>query len=312
MLREFGLLLIMTFCLSGCMTISSEPFGKFSSSTQELRDGADAALSINDVENRKLFIEETAKDSLTDQGAETVLNLMLENVEGDPFSWQMNDVPLFMASEHLREGLYTVNNTMVAYSELLKSLAASDLVSQEKFDEITKELNANLNSAAQSLNAEADQGIALFSTAAIKSAQLYIEKKRQKHLIRIINENQSNIESLAEIMHHSLRTAARNLTQNYHKQSNLLAQKLLPNSTESLASRKKQVEAIITLNEEYMGRLNVLKVLDRSYAALPNAHHELLVSIKRPDLSLSSMRELASAGKHLSKLYKELIAEPAN
>ena len=302
--------LIVLSLITGCSTIKQQPFASFSSSLQELRKGADEALKYNDTANRKRFIEETAKASLTADGAEDVKNLLIQSVEGEPFAWQMTQVPLFMVSPQFRSGVYTLNSTLVAYAELLASLADSDLVSQKQFDAMAKDLNANLKAAASTLQFEGvDEGVGIFSVAASKAAHGYIDSKRRSKLQETLEKNQPLIVNISDMLQGAIRIAVFNLRQNYDQRSIKIARQLVPNQSIKLATRKKTVEALVELNEDYLMRLRILESLNNSYRSLPAAHLELIKAIEKPGYNLAAVQALYENGKHMYHLYKEMQPE---
>jgi hypothetical protein len=303
---------ILLFCLgiffiTGCGTIQHQPFAEFTTSLQELQKGADKALEYNDISNRNRFIEETAEVSTTQDGEEAVSNLLIEGVEGNPFAWKMDEVPLFMVSPRFRSGVYTLNSTLVAYSELLASLAAPELVSQEKFDDMARDLNGSLSAAAATLELEGmDEGVGIFSVAASQAAHAYIEHRRQGKLREVLEENQENISEISSKLQAAIRIAARNLRQTYEEQSIKLARHLVPNSSVGLDARRKTVAALVDLNDAYLSRLKVLETLDSTYRSLPKAHAELIEAVDKPGFNFAAVKGLYEKGKYMYDLYKEI------
>ena len=302
--------LILLSLGTGCSTIQEQSFASFSSSLQELRKGADEALKYNDTANRKRFIEETAKATLTADGAEDISNLLIQSVEGKPFAWQMNQIPLFMVSVQFRSGVYSLNSTLVSYSQLLASLANSDLVSQTEFDTMAKELNANLKGAASTLGFTGkDEGVAIFSAAASRAAHAYIDSKRKSKLREALEENQHLIVDISAMLQRAIRIAVLNLRQDYDQRSITIARQLGPNKSIKLTTRKKTVEALVELNENYLKRLKILESLSNSYRSLPAAHLELIKAIEKPGYNLMAVQTIYENGKHMYQLYKEMQLE---
>ena len=298
---------IVLFLITGCGTIKHQPFSDFSSSLQELRKGADEALKYNDTANRNRFIEETAAASATVDGAEDIKNLLIQSVEGEPFAWRMNEMPLFMVSPQFRSGVYTLNSTLVAYSELLASLADSDIVSQKEFDTLAKDLNANLKAAASTLEfKEIDEGEGIFSVAASQATRAYIDSKRRSKLREALEKNQPLIVNISAMLQKAIRIAVLNLSQDYDQRSIEIARKLVPNPSVDIAQRKKNVNAFIELNEDYLIRLKILETLNSSYRSLPAAHLELIQAIEKPGYNLAAVQGIYENGKHMYDLYKEM------
>ncbi len=303
---------VITVSLLGCATVQKvqpEPFSEFSSSVQELRRGADAALEINEKLNRERFVDETLADLGGPEGAESVTNLLIGGKANLPFAWTMGQTPLFMASRRFRHGVYTLNTTLVAYSELLKELASPKLVSREHFDGMARDLDANLTSAALALDIKgADQGLAIFSVAASTAMHAYIQNRRRAALRDALEKNQVHIKGISTQLQQAMRLAARNLRNDYENRWRPLATQLTPGAGGTQSARRRKIEAIITLNEEFVTRLSALETLNSSYRVLPGAHRELITALDNSGSGLSSIRELYANGKRLHNLYKELAA----
>lgn len=303
------LIIIAASTLVGCATVDPRPFSEFSLAVQEFRDGADEALSTNNEFNRERYVKRVAAQSMKPEGVDDVLNLLIGVDKNDPFRWKMDRVPLFMMSKRFQRGVYTLNSSLVAYADLLKTLSAPETVSQEKFDNLARDLDARLAAAAIQLEFEkADKGVAMFSAAATQAAHSYIDNKRNKYLEKILNANQENIETIATQLQGALRLAAANLRSDYKNKRKKLTPKLTPGSEASLSSREKIVKQFVALNENYVVRLEILNLLHDYSVALPNAHRDLSLAIKSPQMKLSSIKDLSNKGKQLNELYKELNA----
>jgi hypothetical protein len=294
----------------GCGTVNPDPFGKFTISLQKVREGADEALKINDEANRERFINETAEASQTPRGSGAVQNLLIQGVEGEPFAWEMNKVPLFMTSPQFRSGVYTLNSTLIAYAELLSTLAGSDLVSQTEFDDLAKDLNAGLKSAAATLQLENSENISgIISAAASQAAFAYINNKRQSKLHEFLEQNQTLIVEISDKLQSAIRIAVRNLRQNYDEESQNLARQLAPNTSVKFKARKTTVTKLIQLNVEFLTRLRIMEALNNSYRSLPQAHAELMIAVDKPGHDLAAVKGLYENGKHLYDLYNDLKKE---
>lgn len=301
--------LLVLWLIAGCGTVQQQPFAKFSLSLQELRKGADEALKYNDSANRTRFIEETAEAIPTANGKKAVKNLLIQGVEGELFAWRMNRIPLFMRAPQFRSGVYTLNSTLVSYSELLVSLADPELVSQSEFDAMAKDLNANLKAASSTLEFErTDEGVAIFSLAASKAAHAYISSKRKSKLREVLEENQPLMVNISARLQGAIRIAVRNLRNDYDQRSEAIARELASDPSVRLAARKKTVEALVKLNEDYVMRLGILESLHNSYRSLPAAHLELIQAIEKPASNLAAAQALYESGKHMYELYKEMQA----
>lgn len=294
--------------LLGCPKANPKPFIQFSESIQELRTGADAALTINDEENQERFIEQTAAASLTSEGADVINNLMLTTDPRDPFAWHMEKTPLFMKSQSFRSGVYTLNTALVKYAELLKELSSPELLSTEQFDDLTKDLNANLGSASTSLGIkDAGKELAIFSVAATEILHTYLEKQRKDALLEALKENHDNLQELAKRMQHAVRLATSNLNQNYTDESGKLIEILADPKTKDLNKKKDQVRKLVEINQRYVHRIAVMQALHESYAALPRVNSDMIKLVENPKFGASTLKEIFENGKHLKNLHDELV-----
>jgi hypothetical protein len=304
-LISFILSLMLAF---GCSTVNPQPFSRFSDSVQELRKGADAALQFNDEENRAWFLEKSARD-IGDPtlGADAIKGLA---IKGEEFSWHMEPTPLFMASKRFRKGVYRLNTVLINYSELLRSISASELVDVKEFETLAADLNANLKSAAKSMKMDLSEGvgkgIAIFSVAASTAARLAVESKRKHKLIEALKKNQEQIGILSAKLQGAALIAAENLWDIYEDHKRILFKQLFDVKDKPESQRKKMVEEFLAWNEDFVHRLNVLESIHDAYGALPNAHRELAEALEKPDTSLEAINELFEHGKHLYDLYKDL------
>jgi hypothetical protein len=297
------LLVVLALLISGCATVDPKPFGEFSLAVQGFRDGTDAALSTNSELNRERFINRTAQKSMEGENVRGALKI--QDVDTDPFGWTMEEIPLFMESERFRKGVYNLNTTLVTYADLLKSLAATELVSEDQFNDMAKNMDAGLAAAAEQLKfTNMDKGLAMFSTLAAKSAYAYIENKRSVELQQTMKENQANIDDLANRLQVAIETAKDNLTVDYDSRFGWLVARM--SSKDKLDAREKLVAQFMALNEEYVKRLDTLRELNAYCSKLPSAHRELIQSIKSPKMKLSAINDLIKSGQKLQKLYKEL------
>ena len=76
--------------ITGCASISPAPFAALATSLQELRDGADAPLSLVHERTRDRYIAEAAAGNVG-----KVEGLLLTQPAGDPFGWTSSQPPSF-------------------------------------------------------------------------------------------------------------------------------------------------------------------------------------------------------------------------
>ena len=83
--------------IAGCASISPAPFAAFTTSIQQLRDGADASLSVVHERTRDRYIAEAAEGDVA-----KVQALLLKQPPGDPFGWASENPPLFLKAARFR------------------------------------------------------------------------------------------------------------------------------------------------------------------------------------------------------------------
>ena len=113
--------------VAGCASISPAPFTALTTSIQQLRDGADASLSLVHERTRDRYIAEAAAGDVAKIEA-----LLLTQPAGDPFGWASANPPLFLKAAQFRDGVHQLNSVLVSYAGLLGQLASPDLVSPEQ------------------------------------------------------------------------------------------------------------------------------------------------------------------------------------
>lgn len=289
----------------GCATVDPKPFDEFATSIEALRSGADAALATNDTRTRDRFIEETLGELDRGDAADTIVGLQVGPVEGNPYGWAMEGEPLFFTAKRFRAAVYSLNSALLEYAKLLGQLAAPDRVPQERFDRMAKEMNANLGAAVTAMGGQAPgKELALLSVAAAEGGRLIIEQQRQSHLEDALHADGQKIAAVAGHLQAAMRIAVQSLRQDYlHAWTNTgtsLAE------ARDAASRKRFLDAMLELDENFITRLGALETLSGAYGELPRAHQELLDAVEKKDVSFASIGEIAAAGKRLHALYQEI------
>ncbi len=135
----------------------------------------------------------------------------------------------------------------------------------------------------------------------------YLDGGKREYLKRALAENQETIEEATRLIGSALRLTALQLWHEYDEDTFELASPLVAlDSPLKPRDRLKRVGGIVDANDLLIEQLEVLRVLDRSYAALPRANRELHDSLDNPGWSLSAIREIAENGQRLQRLYMEL------
>jgi hypothetical protein len=288
--------------VAGCASISPAPFTALTTSIQQLRDGADASLSLVHERTRNRYIVEAAAGDVAKVEA-----LLLTQPAGDPFGWASPDPPLFLKVARFREGVHRLNSVLVGYAGLLGQLASPDLVSPEKFEQLAKDLNGNLKTAVQALGVSAspNKEIAIFSTLATSAFRAYLENKQRSSLLEALNSNQPAIQDAAELGASAVRITAAALRNEYNHSSAKLAA-LVAEHTLSDSKKQAALRELVELDEKFIKEISILRTLHQSYMALPAAHLELATGLADPKRGLPMVLELLENARELNRLYEEL------
>ncbi len=288
--------------VAGCASISPAPFTAFTNSVQQVRDGADASLSVVHERIRDRYIAEAA-----DGDVAKVEPLMLTQPPGDPFGWASTNPPLFLKTARFREGVYRLNSVLVDYAGLLGQLASPGLVNSETFEQLAKDLNGNLRNAVQALgvSSPSNQEIAIFSTLATTAFRVYLQNKQRRSLLEALNSNQPAIQNAAELGASAVRLTAEALGHEYDLSSAKIAN-LVAKSPVSNSQKQTAIRDLVELDEKFIKEISMLRILHQSYVALPAAHQELATGVANPKLGLPMVIELLENGRELFRLYQEL------
>ena len=287
---------------AGCASISPAPFTAFTTSTQQLRDGADASLSVFHERTRDRYIAEAAEGDVA-----KVQALLLTQPPGDPFGWASANPPLFLKAARFREGVYRLNSVLVGYAGLLGQLASPELVNSETFEQLAKDLNGNLRNAVQALGVSSppNKEIAIFSTLATTAFRVYLQNKQRTSLLEALNSNQLAIQNTAELGASAVRLTAAALRHEYNLSSAKLAN-LIAKPTVSNSQKQTAIRDLVELDEKFIKEMSMLRILHQSYVALPAAHLEFATGVADPKLGLPMVIELLENGRELFRLYQEL------
>jgi len=298
--QTFFILMAVVLIFSGCATVKSTAFNKFRNAMQEAQTGADVAMNINYNWARSGYIDNF---SISDDLKFSSLIIKVE----EAYNWSMKKPPLFLTIKKTQFALNELNESFLGYANLLSKLAGKELVSTETFDQLATDLNTNASNAAKSLNLEvSSQGLSIFSILASEAARLYIENKRQEHLLDAIKLNQTNIESYSDSCINLVRTMRGGIKSYYVDRYNPI-QEMWPSKENSNVKRKKLlIEAMLNLNDKFTSALLILEELEKAYIALPKAHGNLTKAITDVKFNSEGIQNLYSSGKRLQKLYEEL------
>lgn len=287
--------------LPGCASISPAPFNSLSNSVKQLRGGADASLGmVNNLSRERYIAEGAAGDS-----SKYVKPLLLKQ-DGDKFSWNSSDLPLFFKADQFREGVYQLNSVLVDYTNLLAQLASPDLVAPSVFDELAKDLNSNLRNAASTLSPKSsDKEIAIISTASTAAFGAYLQHRQRASLISALKNNQAAFSHVASLGENAVEIEEQHLLKEYQDASHSISTVLLQPAL-SVKQKEALLRKLVKLDEKFIKELVVLKALHQSYKALPAAHSELAKGLANPKLGLPMIQEIFENSQRLYRLYEEL------
>ena len=286
----------------GCASISPAPFTTLATSIQQLRDGADASLSVVHERTRDRYNAEAAEGDVA-----KVQALLLTQPPGDSFGWASSDPPLFLKTARFKEGVYRLNSVLVEYAGLLGQLATPDLVSSEKFEQLARDLNGNLTNAVQALGVSRppNKEIAIFSTLGTAAFEAYLKNKQRSSLLKALNSNQPAIQEAAELGASAVHITAAALRNEYDHGSTKLAA-LIANPKLSDSGKQATLRELIELDEKFIKEISVLRTLHQAYVSLPAAHQELATGVADPKRGLPMILELLEKARNLNRLHDEL------
>jgi hypothetical protein len=298
----FFVVVVAILGVAGCASISPAPFTALATSIQELRDGADASLSLVHERTRDRYLAEAAAGDVA-----KVEGLLLTQPAEDPFGWASPEPPLFLKVARFKDGVYRLNSVLVGYAGLLGQLASPDLVSPEHFEQLAKDLNDNLKTSVRALGVSAppDKEIAIFSTLSTVAFRAYLKSKQQSSLLKALNSNQPAIQEAAELGASAVRITAMALRNEYNHSSAKLAT-LIADPKLSDSGKQAKLRDLINLDEKFIKEISVLRTLHQSYAALPAAHQELSAGLVDPQRGLPMVLELLEKARDLNRLHDEL------
>lgn len=299
--------------LAACAsTVNPAPFKAYADASRQIQGSAATALGAAYDWSRQGFLNEATPGS-------AIVALLLVQEPGDPFGWQPPEgtviLPLKVAA--FQRGVDPLNQALVSYADLLAQLASSELTSTDQFDQLAKDLNANLQTAAAALKvASASPGGSLpsratgiFSAAASEVARAFVAHKRKADLRRALGANQEGISELAELGQSAARGTATVIRKEYERQSTDIARQAFKSGPRSARSDPASVRALLELDEKYIGQLAILHSLYNAYGRLPAAHRELAASLDAKKPALEQIQAFYQEARRVQHLYEELKSQ---
>jgi hypothetical protein len=283
--------------------VSSAPFEKMSASMVQVRTGADASLSALYDRARDRYIA----TAVADVDKVEALKL-IRSAPGDTFGWKSSQPPLFLTTARFRDGVYRLNSTIIEYANALARLGSKDLIDPAAFNQLAKDLNANLNSAVTALGVQTSgKEVAIFSTVASAAFEAYLRHQQRSALVKALRDNQPAIQTTAELGAQAVRITAEAVRSEYDLRAQTLAVAAVSPGTQ--ASRQAAVRDLADLDDRFVKELAALRVLHDTYVALPGAHQEVAASLEQSGFGLASVQALFQNGQDLFRRYEELAGK---
>ena len=304
--KQFSILVLGFFLIvlvSACANVDPKPFTKFNTAANGIT-AIDTA-----VDSHVSSVKEREMDRISNNLSE-INNLALEfdnpaDDEYDPFWYKYKFTnkatePIFIKLQRLDSGLTELNSSFIEYTSLLAALADGDLIKTEDFDQLSKDLNDNLNSALKSLDKDVDaSGLALFSTIASTAAHAYISNKRKGYLIDILKDNQKDVDGFIDHAQNAIQIMRDEIIAEYGSSRHDLVRKYSTSPNKRLIAN-----TYLANSEKTAAALEMFKALNDTYAALALTHKKLYTGLKND--KLPSFSDLRGIIKNVQKRYKDL------
>jgi hypothetical protein len=280
---------------AGCASLNTRPFQAFHAAVQQGQTAMDGSLALGAD-----WVRSADARTFDGQLSELVMQL------GQGYDWTLETTPLYLHVKEARKAFWTLNDSMQGYASLLLKLADNQVDDPAAFEGLAKQLNRNAETASQALSwVPPPEGIPIFSALAVEAAREYIRGKRLEALGRIVRENQPLVEKYAAHCTRLIQLLRENFKTCYsdHYEPIRTAWKQTP-----AGSRAPLVERMFALNERLMDILDALRQMEKIYAALPQAHLEMLQAVKSTALTFDrpGLQLLIEEGRQLGHLYETL------
>lgn len=298
-MRIFAVL--FAFIVTGCTTTAPnhEPFQHFLEATSQVTLSADEAISLEYEQSIAAYANRFLKGEETD-----VTVLFLEVDEENIFEANYVSEPVFNSIGEQRRQLRKLNRLVTEYAALLVQIVSTS--GTYNVDEQAKALNKKTGKLITNVNKVTAGGVsekisglgevdisALLSTAFVEAVKTYLENKRSKDLVELLNLGQPLMDVYADLGQVIARTAAASLKNQYSNRFR-----------DILGRDKRNVKGVLALNNRFLKQLKLLKELDGAFQALPREHARLTVAVAAG--ADASFKSLIDRAKSLKSLYKEL------
>jgi hypothetical protein len=285
--------------VSGCSSIKTEPFQKFSSSMQHSSTAIDLLLAFNSHWAQEDFIHDFVQNDRA-----RLSELKLKTTRDLTCTISIKPPPLFITIQQTREAIYDLNKALISYTVLLLTLTDKSLIKQTTFDKLAKNLNRNATEAVNTLAVPVPaQGVQLLSKASSEAMQLYLKHRQRSVLRTAIKQNQPNIEKYATSLIILLDIVGSQLKVYYSAQAGRLIRQWRS------ADHKAKIRLtgkMLELNQRYLIVLKNLRELNNFYTLLPQANAAMIKSLNSNPTALPALIKLNNSANRLEKLQKSL------
>lgn len=230
------------------------------------------------------------------------------------FQIAKGDGELYVKVLAFRSGLLSFNRGISGYADLLKQLAAPDLIDGKALDQAAGTVNGNLRSARDLFDLKSVQNddIALFTTAGVELFRAYLSAKQRDSLLTAMRSVDARFADTARGGQEACALIAESLWNEYDAAFNRLANPAMGLGTRdnpavpSEAQRRQAITSIVQLNTQLSRTLAVLDALHQAYGHLPAAHAALIAATRQGPTSLPDLSGLLSEVARIDALYESL------
>jgi hypothetical protein len=299
---------VLAILLAGCAAPNPQPFQEYAAAVKEAGDSLDQVL----LENTTWSKDEFEQLQMTSTNTVRLQDSVLLD-ESAPFTVQFpgKQEPMFYKLQDARSTLLAMNDAAEKYVDLLVTLAGSELVSTNTFASMAKDTESDLNSIVSTLNVKVPSGnaIPLFSVASSEILQLVIENKREKALVRILNESQPSVEGYCQKCIQLLEILDESLITDYRVKAMALIDTfdhIAPAERATSPAARQALENLLQLNSDYLALENSMREAKGVYEKLPQGHQDLLKTAESQPTGLAGIEALYQQAQRVKSLYNEL------
>ena len=311
-LTLLGLVMLLGLILlsSACQTMtaaSAKPFNQFVESTAQVSQGLDKALATSKSMSEERFIKDALAKAEKEDFTE-VDSLVLKSTQ-KVMHWDRRNAPLFLKVETFNLAANQMTQALQTYAQTLAKLASPELISIEKFDELSTDLNIQSKAAYSLLSGKdnpSDEETALISTIATTAFKSYIDDKQVRSLQEAMKENQKQITKFSGHMAEGILTAVKHHKTEYNKKINehLRNFQAVDKNGKPRADRPVHLNKMIETNRIFIHNMEVFQRAYSTFKILPSAHRQLYESLDKPASTLTIVNTFMQEGLRLATTYK--------